>query len=247
MFDERAVNSWGSISMFKTCFLLVLLSLLGACASSTVVVKGSVPPPLIDALPITASLSYTDEFKSYTYLEAEKKRALKSLDFGAAQVILFDTVFANLLNLVTPDTAIKDLVIEPEILDFQYTAPRETKLKLYEVWIKYRLRITDANNKEVADWVVKGYGKTPTALLTTASAAFNSATNVALRDVGAQLSIGFGKQSDIAALLQRVKSGRVSQTDLQLLPEAASEAAATAAPETDATSIDEENTDENQL
>lgn len=230
MLDKRLVINWGSINCLRSGALVVLLSLLGACASPSVVVKGSVPSPLIDKLPLTASLNYTEEFTQYSYQESEKKRALKSLGFGVAQVDMFDKVFTSILNLVPPENPIKDLIIEPEILDFQYTAPRETKLKLYEVWLKYRLRITDSNNKEVADWVVKGYGKTPTALLTSASAAFNAAANVALRDVGAQLSIGFRSQPDIAALLQKTKSRIDPQT------EPAEEAV---------TDIDQEDFDEN--
>lgn len=92
-------------------------------------------------------------------------------------------------------------MIEPEILDFQYTSPSETKLNLYEVWLRYRVKITDSQNKTLADWVVKGYGKTPSATLKSTSSAFNAATNIALRDVGAQLAIGFPNQSSVQNLL----------------------------------------------
>jgi len=192
----RAVFTKG----LKLAGVLMLLSLLGACAN-TVVVKGYIPEPLVEKLPLTASLNYTETFKAYTYEETEKRRALKSLNFATAQITMFDNIFSQLVNLVDLDVPGKDLVIEPEILDLQYTAPRETKLNLYEVWLKYRLKITGANNEEIADWVVKGYGKTPTGLLTSASAAFNAATNIALRDVGAQLSLGFAKQDSIARLV----------------------------------------------
>ena len=107
--------------------------------------------------------------------------------------------------------------ITPFLLDFQYTAPRETKLNLYEIWLQYRLKIEDANSNEVADWVVKGYGKTPTALLTTPASAFDSATNVALRDVGAQIAIGFRNQPQIIDFLeQRNRTGVVQQQTINL-------------------------------
>lgn len=247
MLDEQVTTNRGIMKGYKLSALLVLLGMLGACASPSVIVKAYVPPPLVEKLPLTASLNYTQAFTEYTYQEAEKKRALKSLNFGVAQVAMFDTVFAQMLNLVEPESPSKDLIIEPEILDFQYTAPRETKLKLYEVWLRYRLRITDANDKEVADWVVKGYGKTPTALLTSASAAFNAATNVALRDVGAQLSIGFRNQPDIAGLLQNSKfNSKPLNTDEQLVT--ASEQSEDTV-ETDAEAavlVDEANTEENR-
>ena len=180
--------------------MVLLLSMLGACANN-VTVKGTVPKPLVNKLPINAHLSYTDQLRNYTYNEVEKGRALKSLNFGEAQVSMFEGIFGQLLNLVGMDDANKDLTIEPEILDLQYTAPRETKLKLYEVWLKYRIKIVDVQEQKLADWTIKGYGKTPTGSLTSPASAFNAATNIALRDVGAQLSIGFAQQAAIKALL----------------------------------------------
>jgi len=157
-------------------------------------------------LAVTAILSgctlvYAEEFKNYVYKESEKKRALKSLDFTDAQIEMFDQVFGSLITLVPADAPQRDLFIEPEILEIQYSAPKETKINQYEIWIKYRIKLTDAAGDKIADWIIKGYGKTPTAMLSSAASAFNSATTVALRDVGAQLSIGFPNQSKIKALM----------------------------------------------
>jgi len=188
---------------FRNTYLLPLLGLLvllSGCAN-TVVVKGNIPMPLVERVPLNGAVNYTEEFKNYVYNESEKNRALKSLDFTEAQIIMFDRVFGGLVNLVAADTPELDLTIEPEILELQYTAPSETKLNQYEVWIKYRLKLMDAKNQKIADWIIKGYGKTPTALLGSAASGFNSAANIALRDVGAQLSIGFPKQSKIKALV----------------------------------------------
>jgi len=179
---------------------MLMLLLISACASN-VVVKGKVPTPLVEKIPLSGKLVYSDEFKSYTYNEAEKGRALTSLNFGQAQVDLFNDVFNAVLVNSNEQNDAADLIIEPEIIDFQYTVPRETKLKLYEIWLKYRLKISNSSNQQLADWVVKGYGKTPTGTLTSASSAFNAAANVALRDVGAQLSIGFARQPNIKAML----------------------------------------------
>ena len=180
---------------------LALLSLLGGCATS-VVVKGNFPEPLVDRLPLNGSLTYTEEFKNYVYNESREKRILKSLDFTDAQIIMFDQVFGSLMTLVEADAPNRHLTIEPEILEMQYTAPDETKLNQYEVWIKYRIKLFDGQNEKLADWIIKGYGKTPTALLGSAASGFNSAANIALRDVGAQLAIGFPRQSKIKALIQ---------------------------------------------
>lgn len=180
--------------------LLIILALTG-CSAGKVLVKADIPQPLVSKLPLTGYLSFTQEFKSYQYSESEKSRSLTSLTFGPAQQLMFETIFTQLLNVSSDAASGVDVVIEPEILDFQYTSPSETKLNLYEVWLRYRVKITDSQDKILADWVVKGYGKTPSARLKTASTAFNAATNVALRDVGAQLAVGFPNQPSIQGLL----------------------------------------------
>jgi len=186
--------------------LLFVISLLVGCSAGKVSVKANIPQPLVSKLPLSGYLSYTDTFKNYQYEEDEKGRSLSSLAFGPAQQNMFDRVFTQLLSISETSNGSLDVIIEPEILDLQYTSPSETKLNLYEVWLRYRVKITDAQNQTLADWVVKGYGKTPTATLKSASSAFNSATNVALRDVGAQLAIGFPKQPAIAGLLAKKTS-----------------------------------------
>lgn len=190
------------VRIFRTISLSALLLAMIGC-SKTFVVTGNIPQPLIAGTPVVAQMQYSEEFKTYAYLEKGDDRALKSVGFGAAQVTLFDKIFGSLFTLAKdgqPGAAIK---IEPEILDFQYSVPRETKLNLYEVWLKYRLRITDDQNRKVADWVVKGYGKTPTSMMKSYLKAFNIACNIALRDVGAQLAIGFRKQPSIKEFLAK--------------------------------------------
>lgn len=181
--------------MLRAGSLVALLFLVGC--SKSFVVTSDVPRPLIEKLPITAKLVYSDEFRNYVYVEPSQKRALERVDFGNAQVGMFDQVFGSLFSLAEPDATQYDLKIEPQILEFQYSIPAETKLKLFEIWVKYRLQITDPNDVEIADWVVKGYGKTPTSMLASQLSAFNSASNVALRDVGAQLALGFATQPSI--------------------------------------------------
>lgn len=202
MFDN--VNT----SKLRLATLLLLLPVLAACSKSFVVTS-EVPKPLIERLPVSAKLVYSENFREYVYLEKGKDRALEKVDFGAAQVGLFDRVFGDLVTLVD-DGSSPDLKIEPQILDFQYSVPAETKLNMYEIWLKYRLKITDGQDVEVADWVVKGYGKTPTSMLESQLKAFNSASNMALRDIGAQLALGFQSQPSIEGYLNGLSKNGVS-------------------------------------
>lgn len=187
----------------KLVIASIVLLMLNAC-STTTLVKADFPTPLIEKIPVKVAVNYSDDFKKYVYKESEKERTKRSIDFGQAQMALFTSVLGNMFTQVDFEQSNQaDLNIAPEILDFQYTIPRETKVNIYEVWLKYRIKITDSKGREVDDWIVKGYGKTPTALLKSSTQAFDTATNVALRDVGAQLAIGFKRQASIRDFLQK--------------------------------------------
>lgn len=204
---------------------LVAVVFISGCANS-VVVKPDIPSPLVSRLDLKTNLVFTDTFKDYVYLENEKKRgSLKSLNFADAQTTMFRQVFSGITTLVEDESLDYDLAIEPEILDFQYSSPAETKLKQYEIWIKYRLKLLNSAEDSIADWTIKGYGKTPTGLLTSASSAFSAATNIALRDVGAQLSIRFPKQRVVKTLIDG-GSPRVISTKAERIQQEADRKAA---------------------
>lgn len=189
-----------------TCWIGIAALLILSGCSKNVTVVADIPPPLVEKVPLNVHLVYTDEFKNHLYQENEKKRSLSSLDLAQAQIHMFDSIFSTLTNVVSADDPNKDLSVVPEVLEFQYTSPSETQLKQYEIFLKYRIKLIKSDDSSLADWVIKGYGKTPTALLTSATQAFNAAANVALRDVGAQLATRFPGQSKIKALIAS-KSG----------------------------------------
>ena len=198
----------------KLCLFTVILFLSG-CASN-VVVKGTIPQPLVEKLPLTGSLSYTEDFTNYTYVEAQKNRrsVVSKFDFKDSQISMFERIFDALLTMMPVGASKTDLIIEPHVLDFQYSTPKETQSTQYEVWLKYRLHIMDGDRNSLADWVIKGYGKTPTATLQSTTAAFNAAANVAMRDVGAQLAIRFGRQPSVQDLVSEKGSFPASSGSL---------------------------------
>ena len=200
MLDKKQCLIGGRV--WRLIHLLSVMLFLSACANN-VVVKSSFPKPLVATLPLQGSLTFTEDFENYTYFESAKaRRSLKSMNIAEAQISLFNNVFSSLINVVGPNIPNLDLYIVPEVLEFQYSAPSETQLKHYEVWIKYRLKINNGLNQKIADWIIKGYGKTPTSLLSSSGSAFNAAATVALRDVGAQLAIQFPRQKVIQQLLK---------------------------------------------
>ncbi|MEJ2417586.1 MAG: hypothetical protein P8Y45_11785 [Exilibacterium sp.] len=201
-----------------TVVLLVsaLLGLVG-CTNS-LVVEGKFPPPHVDKVPLTMGVLYPDEFRRYTYKEESSDRSKWVIASGDAQVQLFSTVLSSMfeqlvvVETIPPESPENppDLILSPSINEFQYAVPRETKVNVFEVWIKFNLRVYDQEGELVADWILPAYGKTPSAFLKSKEEAMNEAVVVALRDIGASLSLGFSHVPEIKAWLeqQQQKSGR---------------------------------------
>jgi hypothetical protein len=90
-----------------------------------------------------------------------------------------------------------DAVFAPLIEEFQLALPAKTKLDVYEVWIKYNMRLVTAEGDYIADWVLTSYGKTPTETFRTTEAAINDAAVVALRDLASSFSLSFTQVPEV--------------------------------------------------
>ena len=204
------------------CAVLALVALLTACAH-TVNVDGQFPQPIGDRHPLTVGVYLSDDFRQFTYSENRDDRDEWNINTGRAQQHLFETVlgsmFKETVNLNQYPSNLPtgvDLVIVPEVRELQFTMPRETRVNIFEVWIKYDMHAYNPQGDSVAEWVITAYGKTPTAFLKTQEAALAQAINVALRDAGATLYTGFEKVPEMQAFLaskQRALSMQASEPD----------------------------------
>ena len=202
--------------------VLALVALLAAC-SHTVSVDGQFPQPIGDKHPLTVGVYLSDDFRQFTYSENRDDRDEWNINTGTAQQHLFETVlgsmFKETINLNQYPSNLPndvDLVIVPQVRELQFTMPRETRVNIFEVWIKYDMHAYNAQGDSVAEWVITAYGKTPTAFLKTQEAALAQAINVALRDAGATLYTGFEKVPEMQAYLsnkQRALSMQQTETD----------------------------------
>lgn len=183
--------------MAKGISVIVTLFLLVAC-SSKYVVEGEYPAPLVPPIPIKMNLVIDQEFTDYVFSEKRVGQQDVVIEFGEAQTQLFNSLAESLFTGTDDEV---QLNIIPKISRFQYAFPRESQSQVYEVWLRYNIEIEEPDGRQIASWVLTGYGKTPTALLKTRTEAVNAAAIVALRDIGAQLSIGFKRQPDIALWL----------------------------------------------
>ena len=205
-----------------TLLSVLLIAVLSGCGAKQVVVQGNFPAPLIEPLPMTLGVVYTEEFANHEFFDEAAGRAETDwlVKTGAAQVTFWDTVFDKMFSRVVHIRSHDDLhtyedqvdaIIIPYIQDLQYTIPTHTNVKIYEIWMRYRFRLVTINDihdhengelsynpdSSFADWQLSAYGKTPTAFMQSDEAAVNLAAVVALRDAGANFITSFTRVPDI--------------------------------------------------
>lgn len=211
--------------------ILIATALFAAACSHTVQVDGDYPVPVGPQHPLTVGIYLSEGFRNFTYHEDSEDRDEWNIDTGRAQKNLFEKVLGSMFTEAVPLAQYPqnlpsdvELVIVPEVRELQFTMPRETRINVFEVWIKYDMHAYDQQGNSVADWVITAYGKTPTAFLKSREAALAQAINVALRDAGATLYTGFTQVPELQAMLaQKQRSLSMKEAETSADKETAAE------------------------
>ncbi|MDD9889836.1 MAG: hypothetical protein OXU66_09440 [Gammaproteobacteria bacterium] len=185
--------------------VLIWASLLTACGTSNVVIEGSFPTPNINKIPLAVAVYYDDALKEFAYMEySETGREEINIESGESHIRLFDAVLPAMFDRVISVTSLEDAasqdvdaVFAPAIEEFQLALPAKTKLDVYEVWIKYNMRLLTSEGDYIADWVLTSYGKTPTETFRSVEAGINEAAVVALRDLASSFSLSFAQVPEV--------------------------------------------------
>lgn len=193
---------------------ILVIALVSACSTKEVIVEGTFPAPLVDPVPVTVGILFTDDFRNHELVDDASGRGEISWNVktGAAQVDFWSTLlpafFQHVVFIESYDdlrTYDVDAVLIPEVVDVQYAIPFYTRVKVYEIWMRYRLslvepeQLIDAENMTIslenaeafAQWPLTAYGKTPKANMEFEVDAVNSAAVMALRDAGANFVTSF--------------------------------------------------------
>jgi len=182
-----------------------LLLLVTGCGVNNVVIEGQFPTPNVSQLPMTVAVFYDDALRDFSYIEySETGQEEYNIQSGISHIELFNSVLPAMFTevIVVNDMAEAeargvDAVFAPAIEEFQLALPAKTKLDVYEVWIKYNMRLLSADGEYIADWVLTSYGKTPTETFRSAEAAINDAAIVALRDLASSFSLSFAQVPEV--------------------------------------------------
>ncbi|MEX0963152.1 MAG: hypothetical protein WDZ52_03800 [Pseudohongiellaceae bacterium] len=184
---------------------MLALTVLVACGVSNVVIEGSFPTPNINKLPLNVAVYYDQALTDFAYIEyTETGNEEYNIASGQSHIELFNAVLPAMFDSVVIINSLEDAqaqgvdaIFAPAIEEFQLALPAKTKLDVYEVWIKYNMRLMTAEGDYIADWVLTSYGKTPTESLRSVEAAINEAAVVALRDLASSFSLSFTQVPEV--------------------------------------------------
>ncbi|NKB34594.1 MAG: hypothetical protein GKR91_15990 [Pseudomonadales bacterium] len=185
--------------------VLFIAGLLSACGASNVVIQGNFPTPNINKIPLSVAVYYDESLREFAYMEySETGREEINIESGLSHMQLFDAVLPAMFDQVIPVTSLEDAasrnvdaVFAPAIEEFQLALPAKTKLDVYEVWIKYNMRLLTSEGDYIADWVLTSYGKTPTETFRSVEDGINEAAVVALRDLASSFSLSFAQVPEV--------------------------------------------------
>ncbi len=186
--------------------ILLPALLLSACGASSVVISGSFPTPNIGKLPLSLAVVYDDTLEEFTYTEySETGQEEYHIQSGQSHIELFNAILPAMFDRVIRVDAVEegagagvDAIFVPNIEEFQLALPAKTRLDVYEVWIKYNMRLLTAEGDYLADWVLTSYGKTPTETFVSTETAINDAAIVALRDLASTFALSFAQVPEIS-------------------------------------------------
>tara|TARA_B110000858_G_scaffold196515_1_gene255498 strand:+ start:1544 stop:2149 length:606 start_codon:yes stop_codon:yes gene_type:complete len=189
----------------RAALMLVAALYLTACGVNNVVIEGSFPTPNINKLPLSVAVYYDPALIEFAYIEySETGNEEYNIASGQSHIELFSAVLPAMFDGVIEVDSIEDAktlgvdaVFAPNIEEFQLALPSKTKLDVYEIWIKYNMRLMTPDGDYIADWVLTSYGKTPTRSMRTTETAINEAAIVALRDLASSFSLSFTQVPEV--------------------------------------------------
>lgn len=194
-------------SLYVTAILLFLQS----CTTS-VVVEGTVPTPLVSIIPARMGVYYSDEFRRFKHEEVFRDSGGWSIDLGKQNLRFFQnltkSLFAGIQEVHQPPLTTEEMrnldgVFIPTIEKYGFLTPTISGLKFYSASIEYRVAMYDKKGTKIGDWNIVGYGKSEGGLFSSDDA-INEATVLAIRDGGARIAIELIDQPAVQAWLQSI-------------------------------------------
>jgi hypothetical protein len=189
-----------------TVLPLAALAALTGCGDVQVAAESQMPTPLVDPLPITVGVHYTEDFSKYAH--AEERWGVKwKAELGPYHVRMAERLFNAAFRETIPVKDLKALpanppyvaIIEPRIEQYSFITPKDTGANYYAVTIKYRLNVLAPSGETADSLTFTGYGSFKSGGMSSTTPMV-SATKAAMRDAAAKFLVQFPEQ-DVARKL----------------------------------------------
>lgn len=188
--------------------LSTIILILSGCASQSIIISSSVPIPLVLSNNDLKVISYfSDNVNDYLFTSEvlEKTDNSWEINFQDTQKNIFTIILNSFFDNndisdsfenISDNSA--DLIMGFNLESFEFLTPQIASNDKYSVWIKYKINIYDQKKDLIQNWSITGYGEQLTGSFEGNDAILN-AINIALRDVGANLTIKL--ENDMPELL----------------------------------------------
>ena len=196
MIDKKWQRLWVAASV---------ICLISACTTSIVVV-GRVPTPLVSRVPAKVAVYYTEQFKSFVHTESLPGADNWRIDIGQQNLAFFRNLLIAMFDTVE-EVASSDLnqqqwaeydaLIIPTIDKYGFLTPNTSGLDFFSASLTYNIKMTDARGVEIIDYRVVGYGKSEGGIFSFGKALIK-ATMKAIRDGGTRISTELKQQKGFA-------------------------------------------------
>ncbi|HZF24911.1 MAG TPA: hypothetical protein VEZ88_01525 [Steroidobacteraceae bacterium] len=210
--------------------LLLIATGFAGCGGVNIATESSVPVPLVDPMPVTVGVYYSEDFSKATHAE-ERWGTDWKVDLGPYHVHMADKLFAAEFRETVPVTDLKALpanppfkaIIEPRIEQFSFITPRDTGAKYFAVTIRYRLNVYAPDGTLADSLTFTGYGSNGSGSGMSSTRPMIAATRAAMRDAAAKFLVQFPEQ-DVAKKLLAGEPLIEAQQQVALGPTGAAQA-----------------------
>lgn len=193
--------------------LMATACLLQSCTTS-VVVQGSIPTPLVNKIPARVGVYFPEDFREFRYREVVQDAGTWNIDLSDQNLTFFsnllETLFLSVRQVREPPLSVEEMadldgVIIPRIEKYGFLTPGISGLKFYSASIEYRIIMQDLDGGKIGDWNIVGYGKSEGGMFSS-DEAINEATVLAIRDGGARIAIELIEQPAVKKWLESLKA-----------------------------------------
>jgi hypothetical protein len=183
--------------------VLAALAIAG-CSNQVALRNPTLPDPLLNQLPLKVAVRYSPEMSNYVHEEEVLGRQKWTINLGEANKLAFRHLFGSMFSEVVEvdaDTDVEavgaDALIEASIEAFEFALPAQSRSDAYTIWIRYRLRIFDAEGTEISNWPIAAYGKAGSEGIFSADEALARAAVLAMRDAAAMIGLRFARETGL--------------------------------------------------